>query len=204
VTPKAVAETAEVVEPIKDSESSAHAQEAVTPTEAKAEANPPIASANDAAKELVGDEKPRRNEMEGQPPVAGPSGEGSPESEVYVDALTLAGTIDDGPVADEKPEEKDADDEDDKRTIVDAYRPLGSAAKKPVVNGALSEELVHVNGAQESENEVVDEEESVRKEKEEKTRVAYVGDSTWEEKTWKEIVRLREDMFWARIGGVRE
>ncbi|OBZ67464.1 Rab guanine nucleotide exchange factor SEC2 [Grifola frondosa] len=30
----------------------------------------------------------------------------------------------------------------------------------------------------------------------------YVGDSTWEERTWKELVRLREEMFWARIGGV--
>ena len=31
----------------------------------------------------------------------------------------------------------------------------------------------------------------------------YVGDTTWEERTWKEIVRLREDMFWARVGAVR-
>ena len=31
----------------------------------------------------------------------------------------------------------------------------------------------------------------------------YVGDATWEERTWKEIVRLREDMFWARVGGLR-
>jgi len=143
-------------------------------------------------------------ETEGQPPVAEPSREGSPESEVYVDAPMPAGAIDDGPVADEKPEEKDADDDDDKRTVVDAYRPVGSAAEKPVVNGVLSEESVHVNGMQESENEVVDEDERKGKEKEEKTRVAYVGDSTWEERTWKEIVKLREDMFWARIGGVRE
>ncbi|KAL1683002.1 hypothetical protein EV122DRAFT_202266 [Schizophyllum commune] len=28
----------------------------------------------------------------------------------------------------------------------------------------------------------------------------YIGDTTWEERTWKELVRLREDMFWARIG----
>ncbi|KAL1742543.1 hypothetical protein HDZ31DRAFT_75458 [Schizophyllum fasciatum] len=28
----------------------------------------------------------------------------------------------------------------------------------------------------------------------------YIGDATWEERTWKELVRLREDMFWARIG----
>lgn len=31
----------------------------------------------------------------------------------------------------------------------------------------------------------------------------YVGEATWEERTWKELVKLREDMFWARIGGVR-
>lgn len=31
----------------------------------------------------------------------------------------------------------------------------------------------------------------------------YVGEATWEERTWKELVRLREEMFWARIGGVR-
>ncbi|TFK84903.1 hypothetical protein K466DRAFT_552883 [Polyporus arcularius HHB13444] len=28
----------------------------------------------------------------------------------------------------------------------------------------------------------------------------YVGDSTWEERTYKELVRLREEMFWARVG----
>ena len=31
----------------------------------------------------------------------------------------------------------------------------------------------------------------------------YVGDGTWEERTWKELTRLREDMFWARMGGVQ-
>ena len=31
----------------------------------------------------------------------------------------------------------------------------------------------------------------------------YVGDATWEDRTWKEIVRLKEEMFWARVGGVR-
>ncbi|KAJ3880491.1 proline-rich protein [Lentinula edodes] len=29
-----------------------------------------------------------------------------------------------------------------------------------------------------------------------------VGHSTWEERTWREIVRLKEVMFWARVGGV--
>jgi hypothetical protein len=31
----------------------------------------------------------------------------------------------------------------------------------------------------------------------------YIGDATWEERTWKEVVKLREDMFWARVGGLR-
>ncbi|KIJ38920.1 hypothetical protein M422DRAFT_32983 [Sphaerobolus stellatus SS14] len=31
----------------------------------------------------------------------------------------------------------------------------------------------------------------------------YVGDATWEERTWRNLTRLREDMFYARIGCVR-
>ncbi|KAK1234177.1 hypothetical protein PQX77_002603 [Marasmius sp. AFHP31] len=43
------------------------------------------------------------------------------------------------------------------------------------------------------------------KEKEkEKDTTMYVGDATWEERTWKEIVRLKEVMFWARIGGAQD
>lgn len=29
---------------------------------------------------------------------------------------------------------------------------------------------------------------------------AFVGDATWEERTYKEIVKLREQLFWARVG----
>ncbi|OJA11396.1 hypothetical protein AZE42_03960 [Rhizopogon vesiculosus] len=31
----------------------------------------------------------------------------------------------------------------------------------------------------------------------------YIGDATWEDHTWKEIVRLKEEMFWARVEGMR-
>lgn len=31
----------------------------------------------------------------------------------------------------------------------------------------------------------------------------FVGRATWEERSWMELVRIREDMFWARIGGVK-
>jgi hypothetical protein len=201
----------EMEEKAREGESTPPAQEGVNPTEAsEAEVDPPAASANDndTAKdgEAVGAEKLAGKGSEGQPPVAAEpsSGQGSPVSDVYVDAPTPADAIDDERVVDEKPEEKDGDDEDDKRTVVEARSSVGSAAEKPAVNGTLTEEPVHVNGVQESGDEAIEEEERTRKEKEEKARVVYVGDSTWEERTWKEIVRLREDMFWARIGGVRE
>lgn len=31
----------------------------------------------------------------------------------------------------------------------------------------------------------------------------YVGETTWEEKIWKELTKLREEMFLARVGAVR-
>ena len=37
----------------------------------------------------------------------------------------------------------------------------------------------------------------------ENSDASYISDATWEERTWKEIVRLREDMFWARVGAIR-
>ncbi|KAF7303099.1 Sec2p domain-containing protein [Mycena kentingensis (nom. inval.)] len=47
-----------------------------------------------------------------------------------------------------------------------------------------------------------DEEEESSKEEDPNGEV-YIGDVTWEERTWKELVKLREEMFWARVGGVR-
>lgn len=31
----------------------------------------------------------------------------------------------------------------------------------------------------------------------------FASDATWEERTWKELARLKEEMFWARTGGIR-
>ena len=31
----------------------------------------------------------------------------------------------------------------------------------------------------------------------------YIGDATWEERTWKELVKMRETLFWARVGCLR-
>ncbi|KAK0203641.1 hypothetical protein DFS33DRAFT_818607 [Desarmillaria ectypa] len=38
---------------------------------------------------------------------------------------------------------------------------------------------------------------------EDENKEAYISDTTWEERTWKELVRIKEDMFWARVGGLR-
>jgi hypothetical protein len=59
------------------------------------------------------------------------------------------------------------------------------AEEKPAANGHLDEDA------------------GEEKKDEEEDHEAYVGDVTWEERTWKELVRLREDMFWARIGAAR-
>ncbi|KAI0074465.1 hypothetical protein K474DRAFT_1665379 [Panus rudis PR-1116 ss-1] len=50
---------------------------------------------------------------------------------------------------------------------------------------------------------VVSEPEPEKVEEEEDERGLYVSDATWEERTYKELVKLREDMFWARLGGIR-
>ncbi|EIW78614.1 hypothetical protein CONPUDRAFT_167588 [Coniophora puteana RWD-64-598 SS2] len=43
----------------------------------------------------------------------------------------------------------------------------------------------------------------VEAEKEVPPDSGFTTDATWEERTWREVVRLREEMFWARVGGVR-
>ena len=54
-----------------------------------------------------------------------------------------------------------------------------------------------------SEDHTKDPGETAVSKEEEKDKGMYVGDATWEERTWKELVRLKEDMFWARVGGLR-
>jgi Rab guanine nucleotide exchange factor SEC2 len=59
----------------------------------------------------------------------------------------------------------------------------------------------HVNGVVEDEEKVDLKVQALETEETDKRQ--YVGDGSWEEKAWKELVRMREDMFWARIGGFR-
>ena len=65
-----------------------------------------------------------------------------------------------------------------------------------VIKGYLNHNH-HVNGV------VEDEEEVDSKAHETEDEGQYVSDGSWEEKTWKELVSLRQDMFWARLGGFR-
>ncbi len=32
----------------------------------------------------------------------------------------------------------------------------------------------------------------------------WIGDATWEERIWKDLIKIREEMFWARVGGFRD
>jgi len=111
------------------------------------------------------------------------------------------------------------EEENDKDTVVNA--PVGeqpalaeAGAEKvlPDIGGAGSTILSGQITAEPSISNGVDEKrltepENAQQEEErekEKYRQCYVGDGTWEEKTWKELVRLREDMFWARVGRFRD
>ncbi|KAG7448750.1 uncharacterized protein BT62DRAFT_929843 [Guyanagaster necrorhizus] len=49
----------------------------------------------------------------------------------------------------------------------------------------------------------VSESDDGKEEPEDETKEVYIGDTTWEERTWKELIRIKEDMFWARVGGLR-
>ncbi|KAJ8518832.1 hypothetical protein ONZ45_g4158 [Pleurotus djamor] len=60
------------------------------------------------------------------------------------------------------------------------------------------------HGAQTQETEARSSEDSDKLDSDEgHDKAGFVGDSSWEERAWREIVRLREDMFWARIGALR-
>ena len=72
---------------------------------------------------------------------------------------------------------------------------LESAAKKT--------QTLEATGTTEDSSVTVTSDNAVGDETEEMDKGQYVGDGCWEEKTWKELVRLREDMFWARLGGFR-
>lgn len=108
-------------------------------------------------------------------------------------------TAADAPVAAEEVSEKPEKSEEP------APAPAPAAVEEPHINGdAAPEPTVAESNSGESVT-VTDSEPEKEAEKEaekEEDNGQYVGDATWEERTYKELVRLREDMFWARIGAV--
>ncbi|KAF8636937.1 hypothetical protein AX17_003188 [Amanita inopinata Kibby_2008] len=79
----------------------------------------------------------------------------------------------------------------------------GSPGSDSSSNGIQDEKSTVVFQGPGSEAEAKNEEEDKEQEGREDEKEVYVGEATWEERTWKELVRLREDMFWARIGALR-
>ncbi|KAJ7449120.1 proline-rich protein [Mycena galericulata] len=114
-----------------------------------------------------------------------PDGEAVAATETSVEVATVEEPI----AAEEKEKEEEGKETeapvDIPRVESPSPEPKGARTEKSAANGHLDEELADDKKEEGEEHE------------------AYVGDVTWEERTWKELVRLREDMFWARIGGIR-
>lgn len=116
---------------------------------------------------------------------------GNSEEDVFMDALSDGKT----PSGEGSPafngqnqenvggEEKVASPIDAVNETIAAKEDVGSSARTP----------------NDAENDTVDVDDTNKEEDKE----VYVGIATWEERTWQELVRLREAMFWARIGGLR-
>lgn len=69
---------------------------------------------------------------------------------------------------------------------------LGTSSQTPTINGDNVNSIVLCSSNP-----------PVSKTSEGADSEVFIGDATWEERTWKELVRLKEEMFWARIGGLR-
>ncbi|KAH9941766.1 uncharacterized protein BXZ73DRAFT_41547 [Epithele typhae] len=70
--------------------------------------------------------------------------------------------------------------------------------EKPHINGEVApSETEHTEKSEVSQT---DAEDALSPEPEDNGQ--FVGDATWEERTYKELMRLREEMFWARMGAV--
>ncbi|OSC97792.1 hypothetical protein PYCCODRAFT_1398201 [Trametes coccinea BRFM310] len=96
-------------------------------------------------------------------------------------------------------EQQREEDKSDVQTQVIRDAPSETAMATVTPDGGSVAEEETVAGA-EAETETTESTKEDEKERDDGAR--YVGDATWEERTYKELVRLREEMFWARIGAV--
>ncbi|THH13357.1 hypothetical protein EW146_g6851 [Bondarzewia mesenterica] len=134
--------------------------------------------------------------------VASPSTEGAEKEEEEAHAPTLASESEAMAQADRLSEAKPEVDSLSKATVFASPNPsskgtddISSLSTRKSIESAPelpqrpSKAPLHTNGVREP---LVGEDGEV-----------YVGDATWEERTWKELVRLREEMFLARVGAFR-
>ncbi|KAI0066890.1 hypothetical protein BV25DRAFT_1868004 [Artomyces pyxidatus] len=165
---------------------------------------PPTHSADHATTETPNPTEPSGGKVEesADPPIESPpqataptetpsDTKAEPLADTQADAKPTQLETSEGRQSEEAPPYDNADAKvAEEKTPVPEYTPRSSedrlssrtsSEKKGAVNGYAHEEVPSVgpDGA------------------------PFVGDTTWEERTWKELVRLREEMFWARVGGMR-
>lgn len=113
---------------------------------------------------------------------------------------------------------KSVEEKKDKRQSVDTIQDTSEATRDgekglETTSSALTPEDLEpslaaastaLGGIQKADDKSDDSESDGIKEDGRDSKEVYVGDATWEERTWKEVVRLKEDMFWARVGGWRD
>ena len=162
------------------------------------------------------DKQPNNNVKNGDPANAGnmivpPDQQLSRSPDILVDAPSPK--IEDNVQAGVGLAQKQGVKGEDSKTIIDlsvtrpsaAVNELDNNSDEPKTNDEISyysnHNHHHVNGVLEDEEKLDLKAEEL--ETEEMDKGQYVGNGSWEEKTWKELVRLREDMFWARLGGFR-
>lgn len=141
-----------------------------------------------------------------------------PEQIVETETETTAPTPAPAPVADPAVDSPDApapaaveeEQPESDKTAPAAEEPRVNGDSKPSAPAQLEEAAAAAPAPaaavgekeQEAGSAVPAETETETEKVEEQVNGQYVGDATWEERTYKELVRLREEMFWARIGAV--
>ncbi|SJK98574.1 uncharacterized protein ARMOST_01842 [Armillaria ostoyae] len=162
--------------------------------EAKAEAGKEGDNAEKEVEYPVAEERPSTPE----PPTTEPSEKPGPESDVVVaeeNAPTPEG-VEEAKLSSSEGNESDAPSSPTP-SHVNGKVDFGDRNVPP----ASDDEHEKFESPVESVPESDDEKEELDDEDENKE--VYIGDTTWEERTWKELVRIKEDMFWARVGGLR-
>ncbi|KAG6883994.1 hypothetical protein C0992_007277 [Termitomyces sp. T32_za158] len=159
-------------------------------------------------------------EMEGHEKVRSPQDDY--EVEQKADTVERSNSVEEEPKVERKDEEKDEQKTDkveettEKTKLKNGAEEKAETKRDEIIEKAETS-LVNVDAecdnklivssldAQAIDNERVGKDVDTNKESsDDDSSGNYVGDTTWEERTWKELIRLKEAMFWARIGGLKQ